>query len=347
MTPVENIIREEIAAGGPMPLDRYMELCLSHPVHGYYMARDPFGAAGDFTTAPEISQMFGELVGLWLAQTWINLGRPNQFNLVELGPGRGTLMADVLRVGQSVPGFLDASRLYLVENSDTLRSTQQESLPGVQANWLSHVTELQDLPTLLIANEFFDALPVAQYQKVGDVWLERVIRVDGDNLAFGHRKTAELGFGMALPDGTIVERSASARRIASEIGALVNDHGGAALIFDYGDAQGSGDTLQAVRGHAYTDPLAEPGLADLTTHVNFGDLARAVEPCAIFLTTQGQFLASMGIAERAETLARGKGDEARAQINAALHRLTHEDEMGRLFKAMAITRAGDPKPLGF
>lgn len=306
------------------------------------MTRDPFGVRGDFTTAPEISQMFGELVGLWLAQSWLDAGSPDPFNLVELGPGRGTLMADILRVGQGVPGFLDAAKLFLMESSPKLRDMQAITLKGFEPVWIDDLDQIDDAPLFLIANEFFDALPIRQFQRVGDMWLERVIQLR-DELTFGLSKTELKGFPPELPDGAIVERAYIGADIVNTISKAIAEQGGAALIFDYGDAAGSGDTLQAVKNHASVSVLVEPGTADLTAHVNFGDLARNIGECAGFLTTQGQFLSSMGIAERAEVLSKA-GDEA---ATAALHRLTQDDEMGRLFKAMAITKAGVSAPHGF
>jgi len=342
MNPLETLIRAEIAERGAMGIDRYMEMCLSHPEHGYYMTRDPFGVSGDFTTAPEISQMFGELVGLWLAQSWLDAGSPAPFNLVELGPGRGTLMADILRVGRSVPGFLEAAKLCLMETSPILREMQAITLTNCEPNWIDDLDRLNDAPLLLIANEFFDALPVRQFQKVGDLWLERVVQ-DQDGLKFGLSKTDRKGFPQDLPDGAIVERAYVGADIVRSISKIVAEQGGAALIFDYGDASGSGDTLQAVKSHTSVSVLEAPGTADVTAHVNFGDLARNIGDCAGFLTTQGQFLTGMGITERAEALLKNAEEE----VAAALHRLTDAGEMGTLFKAMAITKAGATTPHGF
>ena len=345
MTPLETIIRDEIAKNGPMGIDRYMALCLGHPQYGYYMTRDPLGVAGDFTTAPEISQMFGELAGLWLAQNWHDMGSPKQFNLVELGPGRGTLMADILRAARAFPGFPDAVQVRLLETSPVLRKTQETTLANAAPLWIDSLAELADLPLLLVANEFFDALPVKQYQKIGDVWLERVIQ-DDNGLTIGLSKTQTTGFPIALPDGAIVERAGASIDMIKQISDIITRQGGAALIFDYGDAAGSGDTLQAVKEHKPTDLLKTPGEADLTAHVQFGDLARALGDCEGHLTTQGQFLSAMGIAERAESLARAAPDAAEA-IKTALHRLTDKSEMGTLFKVMAITQNAAATPPGF
>lgn len=347
MTPLEEIIRAEIAERGAMGVDRYMELCLGHPEHGYYTTRDPLGASGDFTTAPEISQMFGELVGLWLAQAWLDIGSPERVNLVELGPGRGTLMADILRVARGVPGFLDAAQVFLIESSPVLREAQEKALTGYEVTWAEGVEETDDAPYLWVMNEFLDALPVKQFQRVGDVWLERVVKLKDGKLLFGLQKTQITGFSMAQPDGAIVERAGFGLKLMRMICKQLETSGGAALIFDYGDAQGRGDTLQAVRGHDYVDVFDRPGESDLTAHVNFGDLALAIGTCQANLTTQGQFLAAMGIDARAEALARGKDAETAKAVHSAHRRLTDEAEMGTLFKAMAITRAGAETPPGF
>jgi SAM-dependent MidA family methyltransferase len=275
-TPLAAILRRRIAQAGPMPLSEYMALCLSHPEHGYYMGRDPLGAAGDFTTAPEISQMFGELIGLWLAQVWRDMGAPGRVVLAELGPGRGTLMADALRAAGRVPGFLAAAEPWLVETSPALRARQAEALEGRGAQWAESPEALPSGPLLLVANEFFDALPIRQVVRSGGAWRERVVGLEGDRLV--------LGLGPAVPwqaegaEGAVREVCAAGEAAARAIGARLAASGGAALIVDYGYLQAppeGGDTFQALRGHAYADPLAAPGEADLTAHVDFAALARA------------------------------------------------------------------------
>ena len=347
MNPLATLIHREIEAKGGIPVDRFMELCLSHPEHGYYIKRDPFGAKGDFTTAPEISQMFGEMIGLWLISTWDQLGRPERFNLVELGPGRGTLMADVLRVAKTMSGFLQGAEISLMETSPTLRDAQKETLKDASPKWITSVTELQDLPTLLIANEFFDALPVKQFQRIGDVWLERIVKTRDNQLEFGLRNTQSREHLPIMSDGTILERSSIATSLFSQISAQIERSSGAALIFDYGGVNGSGDTLQAVKDHAFCDPFETPGDADLTVHVDFAQLAGHLNSCQGHLTTQGQFLTAMGIHERARILGKGRDETRQETIKTALNRLTGEDEMGTLFKTMAVTRGNAPPPLGF
>ncbi len=282
MTPLAALIAGRIAAEGPMRLDTYMALCLGHPEHGYYMARDPLGAAGDFTTAPEISQMFGELLGAWAAQVWQDQGAPDPFVLAELGPGRGTLMADALRATAALPAFRAAARLRLVETSPVLRARQAETLEGASPRWTNSVADLPPGPLIVVANEFFDALPVRQFQRTDAFWRERLVGLDGDRLAWRWalpRPDAELDVRFPqLADGAVAEICPAGEAVAAALGARIARDGGAALIIDYGAPEGGGDTLQAVESHAPADPLAAPGMADLTAHVRFADLARAARP---------------------------------------------------------------------
>jgi len=340
MTPLGEVVAARIRAGGPMTLAEYMGLCLLHPEHGYYATRDPLGAAGDFTTAPEISQMFGELLGLALAQAWLEQGAPVPVTLAELGPGRGTLMADALRATRGVPGFHDALRLHLVEASGPLRRAQAQTLGRDDITWAKSAAELPEAPLFLLANEFFDALPVRQLMRDGGMWRERMVGLGEDGLQMALAAPAPVpALDHRLADtreGDIVELSPQAAGIAQEVGGRIARHGGTALIVDYGDWRSLGDTVQAVRGHAPVDPLAEPGMADLTAHVDFEALARAA-PCRTSQPTpQGVFLERLGITARARALARGlEGEGLRAHV-AAHRRLTHPDEMGTLFKVMAF-----------
>lgn len=351
MTALADILTRQIAAAGPMTIADYMTACLLHPQHGYYTTRDPLGVAGDFTTAPEISQMFGELLGLCLAQSWLDQGAPTRFSLVEPGPGRGTLMADILRATQSVPRFHDAADLCLVEASPALRAIQQQTLDGREVRWLDNLGALPDAPLFLVANEFFDALPVRQFQRDGGGWRERVIGLQGGCLSFGLADRAQPGFLTDrlddTRDGDIVETCPVATQIMQQIGARIGQHGGAALIIDYGDWRSLGDTLQALSGHAPVDPLAGPGHADLTTHVDFEALAQAAAPARFTrLTPQGVFLERLGITNRAQTLAAGLGKEALDSHIAAHRRLTHPDEMGSLFKVLGLYPANANPPPG-
>ncbi|MFW5654147.1 MAG: class I SAM-dependent methyltransferase [Roseicyclus sp.] len=331
-----------IARSGPMTLAEYMAECLLHPRDGYYATRDPLGRAGDFITAPEISQMFGELIGLWLAQVWIDQDAPEVFALVELGPGRGTLMADALRATARVPGFHAAARLHLVEASPTLRAVQAETLGPHAPAFHDTLETVPDLPHYLVANEFFDALPIRQFQRVeGPLWRERVVGVENGALTLGLAPPAPVAaLAQRLADtgpGQIVETCAPAEAIAGEIGRRIADRGGAALILDYGGWESIGDTFQAIAGHAPADPFADPGAADLTAHVAFGPLARAAGPVrASPLTSQGVFLERLGITARAEALAGALSGAARESHVAAHRRLTHPDEMGKVFQVLAL-----------
>ena len=352
--PLARLISDHIAAGGPMSVADYMALCLTHPDHGYYSTRDPLGRAGDFTTAPEISQMFGELLGLALAQAWIDQGRPDSFTLAEPGPGRGTLMADALRAMRAVPGMADAARVHLVETSPTLRARQRAALPGRDVVWHDSADTLPDAPLYLIANEFFDALPIRQFRRAGDLWSEVQVGLRDNRLTFGTSPPAPLpALDHRLPDtrdGDIVELCPALPAIAGAIARRIATHGGVAIVIDYGDWRSLGDTLQALRGHAPANPLANPGGADLTAHVDFQALARAfraVGAAVTGMTAQGRLLERLGIAERSAVLARGLSGAALDSHLAARHRLTHPSQMGTLFKAIACHPQGTPPPPGF
>lgn len=332
-----------IARLGPISLADYMAECLHDPQFGYYATRDPLGKGGDFITAPEVSQMFGELIGLWLAQVWMDDGG-EPMALVELGPGRGTLMADVMRATRSVPGFHDSVSLHLVEASPVLREAQAKALEEYAPTFHDSLADVPEGPVLLIANEFFDALPIRQFQMsdAGD-WQERQVGTSDGSLIWGLAPPAPLAVRDGFTPGMIVETCAPAEAIAEEIGRRLN-HGGGALIVDYGDWHSRGDTFQALSGHAFADPLDAPGEADLTAHVAFEPIARASGVHASVLTPQGVFLERLGITARAQTLAKSlSGGSLEAHI-AAHRRLTHPDEMGTLFKVLALTAPGTPPP---
>jgi NADH dehydrogenase [ubiquinone] 1 alpha subcomplex assembly factor 7 len=353
IAPLEGEIRRRIAVGGPMSVAQYMELCLTDPERGYYATRDPFGAGGDFTTAPEISQMFGELIGLWAAAIWRAMGAPGNFSLVELGPGRGTMMADVLRAAKVVPDFRAAIDLHLIEISPALERLQRQALGGnLPVSWHRSIDDVPDGALIVLANEFFDALPVHQAVMCADAWHERVIKIgEDDKLHFSIDRDPIPLFDKLLPRrlraakiGEIFEWRGD--NIALEIGRRVARRGGAALIIDYGHTESAiGDTLQAVGGHQFAEPLLEPGLVDLTAHVDFEALAQAAEGMGARVhgpVPQGEFLRELGIEERAAALKAAAPPEYTAAIDAALVRLTSEDRtgMGRLFKAIAVA---DPK----
>ncbi len=350
MTPLADLLIRRITQAGPITLADYMAECLLHPVHGYYTTRDPFGAGGDFTTAPEISQMFGELLGLALAQTWLDQGAPARFTLAELGPGRGTLMADILRATRSVAGFHAAATVVLVEASPTLRTVQSRTVPT--ATWAETVDHLPEAPLFLIANEFFDALPIRQFTRTPQGWAETMVGVTNGRLTLGRAAPANLAaLSHRLHDtrpGDIVELLPAAPAIMSAIARRIETHGGAALILDYGDWHSRGDTFQALRAHRFTDPLAEPGQADLTAHVDFEALARAAAPaCASRMIPQGDLLARLGLHQRSARLAAGLTGPALDAHLAATRRLTDPAEMGSLFKAIAIHATRHPPPPGF
>ncbi|MFH5775940.1 class I SAM-dependent methyltransferase [Paracoccus sp. NGMCC 1.201697] len=342
MTPLARLIASRIRLSGPLRLDEYMQLCLLHPQHGYYATRDPFGRAGDFITAPEISQMFGEMIGLALAQTWLDQGRPAPFTLAEIGPGRGTLMADILRAIRIVPGMAEAAQVTLVEASAHLRGVQRARLGDIVH--AGTAAELPEQPLFLVANEFFDALPIRQFQRMPEGWAERIVALDPQG---------RLTLGLAAPEpgpdapfGEVRETCPSALPVIAEIAGRIARHGGAAILIDYGNWNGRGDTFQALRQHAPEDPLANPGEADLTAHVDFLPLAHAARAEGAQVSRmipQGPWLERLDIGTRAARLA-AAGD---AGAGAALHRLTAPGEMGQLFKVLALWSPTAPAPPGF
>ncbi|MEM8655194.1 MAG: SAM-dependent methyltransferase [Pseudomonadota bacterium] len=348
---LRDLLIARIAGQGPITVADYMAEALLHPTYGYYSTRDPLGAQGDFTTAPEISQMFGELVGLSLAQSWLDQGAPTPFTLAELGPGRGTLMADILRATARVPGFHDAARITLVEASRTLRNAQGANLSAYETTYVDTADALPDTPLWLVANEFFDALPIRQFQRDGDGWRERCVGLSDGALTFGlspNATNAQLAHRLDdTGDDQLVETCPTAAPIVSAIGQRIAAHGGAALIIDYGDWRSLGDTLQAVQDHAPVDPLAAPGDADLTAHVDFEALATAAAPAAHSrVTPQGVFLERLGITARAQALAAKMDGPALKTHIAAHRRLTHPGEMGNLFKVLGLYPATAAPPPG-
>lgn len=351
-SPLGARIAAQIARSGPITVAEFMAQALGDPEHGYYTTRDPLGADGDFTTAPEISQMFGELLGLALAQTWIDQGRPTPFALAELGPGRGTLLADALRAVAGVPGFHQACRLHLVETSPTLRDAQAATLADHAVTWHADVGALPDGPLFVIANEFFDALPIRQFERTERAWREKMVTLDDEGaLVFSLGPETQQGalihrLGDTRP-GDVVETCAPAMAIAQSLGARIAAQGGSALIVDYGGWRSLGDTLQAVRDHRSVEPLDAPGTADLTAHVDFEALAQAAFPArSSQATAQGVFLERLGITERAQTLARGLEGQRLSDVIAAHRRLTHPDEMGSVFKVLALWPKDAPPPAG-
>jgi len=358
-SPLETEIRRLIAVAGPMSIAEYMRLCLTHPQYGYYVTRDPLGAHGDFVTAPEISQMFGELIGVWMVAVWQQMGSPENVRVVELGPGRGTLMNDALRAAKVVGDFHAALVVHLVEISPKLQQAQEQLLEGlgVPILWHSALAEVPSGPVIIIANEFIDALPAHQAVKRADGWHERVVEIaPSGELAIGIARDPLPHFEATLPrglrqapEGSVYEWRSDT--VALEIGRRVRSDG-AALIIDYGHAwYGLGETLQAVAGHSFTDPLRAPGEADLTAHVDFAALAQSAQIIGGRIhgpISQRDLLRGLGIDKRAAAL-KTRAPERAAEIDQALARLTATGPrgMGELFKALAIADSKLGKLPGF
>jgi NADH dehydrogenase [ubiquinone] 1 alpha subcomplex assembly factor 7 len=352
-SPLEKEIRRLIAVGGPMPIARYMSLCLTHPDYGYYVTRDPFGAQGDFTTAPEISQIFGELLGLWALSVWRMLDQPEKINLIELGPGRGTMMRDALRAAKVLPKFREALSVHMVEISPALERLQRDNLGEIEApvSWHRNLLDVPEGPSIILANEFIDALPVHQVVKQSDGWHERVIGLNANgDFALGLAPDPLTQFDRFMPKkikeapvGAIFEWRNDL--YAFDIGRRVRDQG-AALIIDYGHVESDiGETLQAVSDHDFADPLLAPGTADITAHVDFEMFGRAASAIGASVqgpVTQARFLRDLGIEPRAAALQKNATPEQAEAITSGAARLTEGGStgMGELFKVMAIC---DPK----
>ncbi len=354
-------LRARLGPDGALSVHDYMGLCLAH----YYARGTAFGRDGDFITAPEITQMFGELLGLWSAVVWQMMGSPASLRLVEMGPGRGTLMADALRALAPVPPYRAALSVHLVETSPSLRNRQKAALAdsGVPIHWHDSISDVPDGPMILLANELLDALPIRQWVrgKDGTVWHERLVVPAPDDagrpfaFALGapqqdlppHVQPAHAAAG----PGDIVETCPAAHAIIASVAGRLKTQGGAALFIDYGPARSApGDSLQAVRGHAFADPLEAPGLADLTAHVDFEALARtaAANGAAVDgVIQQGPFLQGLGLEARAAQLIAGQDSSGRRKITSAVRRLIDPEEMGTLFKGMALRSVGLPSLPGF
>jgi NADH dehydrogenase [ubiquinone] 1 alpha subcomplex assembly factor 7 len=349
--PLEAEIRRLIGLAGPMPVSGFMALCLGHPTHGYYIAHDPFGGAGDFTTSPEISQMFGELLGLWAAAVWHQMGAPPQVRLIELGPGRGTMMLDMLRAAHVMPDFRKAAEVHLVETSPVLRQRQKDTFGNIDVSivWHDALADVPDGPAIILANEFFDALPVNQAVKQADGWHERVVGIDQEgNLAFGLSPDPLKFFEQTLPPqvrraeiGAIFEWRADAHTL--EVARRVVRGGGGALIIDYGHLESMvGETFQAMHAQRKSDPLAAPGLSDVTAHVDFQALGLVAEGIGARIhgpIDQATLLRRLGIDQRATNLKKIAPPDKAATVDVALGRLTAGGKtgMGTMFRAIGLS----------
>ncbi len=347
-----------IAQNGPLTVAQYMTSALYDPQDGYYTRKAALGADGDFITAPEASQMFGELVGLWCAQEWMAMGSPAPFNLIELGPGAGTLISDAWRATKIVPRFHDAAQISLVEVSETLRARQAQALDaiGAHATWITRLEDAPHAPTLIIANEFLDCMPIRQFARIDGGWRERLVGARDGALTFGFAQDALSDDALIPPalrdaaEGAIAEIALALPAFVASLATHFADRPGRALIIDYGAADTTGgDTLQAVRRHARVDPLEAPGDADLTAHVDFPRLAALSRDAGLAVhgpVAQGAWLESLGVRERAALLAKARPDKAQS-IAAQLHRLTAPGEMGVLFNAVCLAPSDSPPPAGF
>jgi SAM-dependent MidA family methyltransferase len=350
LSPLHTEIKRLIRASGPMPVWRYMELCLWHPQHGYYISRDPLGREGDFTTAPEVSQMFGELLGLWAASVWKAIGSPQTFHLIELGPGRGTMMSDALRALRVLPPLYQTLSVHMVEINPVLREKQKATLAGVRdITWHERIEDVPEGPSVIFANEYFDVMPIHQMVRRETGWHERVLTLDDEeNFVYGLAPDPTPGFEAlvpplvsAAPIGAIFEWRPDAEIMT--LARRVRDQRGAALIVDYGHVRSDvGDTFQAIARHSFADPLKTPGLADITAHVDFDALARAAEAVGARAhgpVTQGDFLRRLGIETRALTLMQKASHEVSEDISSGLQRLIGGGRagMGSLFKVLGIS----------
>jgi NADH dehydrogenase [ubiquinone] 1 alpha subcomplex assembly factor 7 len=378
MRELKDRIIDHIKSSGPMSVASYMSWCLLDPKQGYYPTRDPLGVDGDFITAPEISQMFGEVLGLWLINAWRGMGKPKVLQLVEFGPGRGVMMSDILRTARLDKDFFAAVNLSLIEMSSALEGKQAETLAnsGVPVKWVDSLEDVPAGPTIVIGNEYLDCLPLRQLImkdrfKGAEGWHERLVDVNPDNpskLIFSMSEAPISAIDQSLlpadippvKDGDLLEINPGLGQVVEALSKRFAEHPGAALFIDYGpETTELGDTFQALKKHEKVYPLDEPGRADLTARVDFAALAQWAEKAGLSYygpCPQGQFLSRLGIEVRAVSLSKSLGSKslgaksspkAKAKIARQLHRLTSVDEMGTLFKAMAIQTQGLPAPLGF
>lgn len=374
MSPLEEIILAAIKRDGPMDIGRFMDLALAHPQYGYYRKQDPLGRGGDFTTAPEISQMFGEMLGVWAVDTWRKLGAPSECILLECGPGRGTLMADCLRAAKGAPEFLKAAAIHLLETSPVLKEKQAEALKGYDVSWHEDLADLPaGRPVIVIANEFLDALPILQYERAGGTWFERGVefkkkkfviargplgpRSNPENTAAHKnsglpRRLQRLAMtNLSEEENAIYEISPAREGWMAQLYERLKQSGGAGLFVDYGHGKTApGDTLQAVYRHKYCGVLEHIGEADLTAHVDFEPLMNLAHEKGLAvhgLTEQSAFLRALGIDLRAQRLLHKANPRQAQDIHAALQRLTDPGQMGALFKVMGVSYGANAALAGF
>jgi NADH dehydrogenase [ubiquinone] 1 alpha subcomplex assembly factor 7 len=340
---LKEYLQDTICHHGPITVARFMHEALLHPQYGYYQTKQPFGREGDFTTAPEISQMFGELIGVYIASIWQQMGQPDDIQIVEMGAGRGTLMHDLLRGTKHIPDFHNSVHISIIDASPSLQALQQQCLQGAHPNicWYNTLSDIPSKPMLFIANELFDALPIHQYEQRKGQWYERMVGVDSQGqLCFMLSKMPNQAIQqehMTDIDGAVVEMSTASISLMQEIVGRINCDGGMALIIDYGYTQSQyNDTLQAVKQHQYHPVLEDVGHADITAHVDFSALQKASDNPSTVIT-QGEFLQSLGIKERSEMLKHNASLVQQQDIDSATERLISEDQMGNLFKVMIVS----------
>jgi len=357
-SPLEAIIKKQIEQDGPMDIGQFMNVALGHPEHGYYMKQDPFGVGGDFTTAPEISQLFGEMIGFWVVDLWGQMGRPERLVLLECGPGRGTLMVDLLRATRKIPEFHEALSVHLLEMSPVLKQMQRVILGGYDVHWHEGLDSVpDDAPIIVVGNEFLDALPFRQLHRTLDGWAERVVVLKDNMLAFGLQKVPQslldrVPLSAKSAVGDVFEFSPARVGFVGGVAMRLKAQGGAALFIDYGHMfSGAGDSFQAVKGHEFVDVLSHVGDADLTSHVDFGVLKGEVLNHAVLsgLVTQGDFLSRLGVQQRAGVLLKQASGQQADAIEKGLHRLVDSDQMGTLFKVFGFHthNVADITPAGF
>ena len=364
MNELKQIIIEEILANGPMPLENYMARALGDTAHGYYSKQDPFGKKGDFVTAPEVSQVFGELLGLWGLDFWMKSGPWAEFNIVELGPGRGTLMRDIAHSVKMHPAYLQSAHLHLLETSPVLQEKQNQTLSKVlgdttPCHWHTNINDLlkacHGMPVIIYANEFFDALPIRQFVQENGMWKLKCVDVKDSELVpvtiTDISLTDNLPAAQNFKHGDILETSPQAEAIMTQLANYVADNDGTLLMIDYGYTQNQpGETFQALSDHQPVSPYKSPGNADLTAHVNFKRLAEIAEDSSCRSsgpTSQRNFLISLGLEQRFESLSLNASSQQKIDLLAARNRLIGIDQMGILFNVLSITKADKALPSGF